>query len=67
VSTDQVSLFLALLALLAEIATVVLVAALVVHAAPPKTGWVAGLLDAVRPVALGMAATVAIVSMLGSL
>jgi disulfide bond formation protein DsbB len=66
-STDQVSLFLALLALLAEIATVVLVAALVVRAARPGTGWVAGLLDGVRPVALGVAAVVAIVSMLGSL
>jgi len=66
-STDQVSLFLALLALLAETATVVLVAALVVRAARPATGWAAGLLDAVRPVALGVAAVVAIVSMLGSL
>ena len=66
-STDQVSLFLALLALLAETATVVLVAALVVRAARPATGWAAGLLGAVRPVALGVAAVVAIVSMLGSL
>jgi disulfide bond formation protein DsbB len=66
-STDQVSLFLGLLALLAEIAAVVLVAALVVRAARPRTGWAAELLDAVRPVALGVAAVVAIVSMLGSL
>jgi disulfide bond formation protein DsbB len=66
-STDQVSLFLALLALLAEIATVVLVAALGVRAARPRIGWAAELLDAVRPVALGVAALVAIVSMLGSL
>ena len=66
-STDQVSLFLALLALLAELATVVLVAALVFRAARRGPGWVAGLLDGVRPVALGVAAVVAIVSMLGSL
>jgi disulfide bond formation protein DsbB len=66
-STDQVSLFLALLALLAEVASVVLVVALVVRAARPATGWAAGLLDGMLPVALGVAAVVAIVSMLGSL
>jgi disulfide bond formation protein DsbB len=44
-----------------------LVAALVVRAAKPRTGWAAGVLDGVRPVGLGVAAVVAIVSMLGSL
>ena len=66
-STDQVSLFLALLALLAEIAAVMLVAAAVVRAFRPATGWPVDLFDAVRPVALVVAAGVAIVSMLGSL
>lgn len=65
-STDQVSLFLALLALLAEIAAVGLVAALVVHAVRPATPWPADLLDAVRSVALVVAAGVAIVSTLGT-
>ncbi|HET6835309.1 MAG TPA: disulfide bond formation protein B [Acidimicrobiales bacterium] len=66
-STDQVSLFFALLALLAEIAAVGLVAALLVHAVRPTTPWPADLLDAVRSVALVVAAGVAIVSTLGSL
>jgi disulfide bond formation protein DsbB len=66
-STDQVSLFLALLALLAEIAAVGLIAAAVVHAVRPAIRWSAELLDAVRPVALVIAAGVAIVSTLGSL
>lgn len=66
-STDQVSLFLALLAVLAEVATVGLIAALVVHALRPEAGWSADLLDDVRPVALVIAAVVAIVSTLGSL
>jgi disulfide bond formation protein DsbB len=66
-STDQVSLFLALLALLAQVAALALVAALVIRAARPATRWPDELLAAVRPVALVVAATVAIVSMLGSL
>jgi disulfide bond formation protein DsbB len=66
-STDQVSLFLALLALIAEIATVGLVAAVVVQAVQPDLRWSTELLDAVRPVALAIAASVAIVSTLGSL
>jgi disulfide bond formation protein DsbB len=66
-STDQVSLFFALLALLAEMAAVALVAAAVVGAIRPATGWSTELLDAVRPVALVLAAAVAIVSTLGSL
>jgi disulfide bond formation protein DsbB len=66
-STDQVSLFLALLAMLAEIAAVGLVAAVVVHAVRPAARWPVDLLDAVRPVALLFAAGVAIVSTLGSL
>ena len=66
-STDQVSLFLALLALLAEIAAVGLVAAMVVHAVRPANRWSVDLLDTVRPAALVLAAGVAIVSTLGSL
>ena len=66
-STDQVSLFLALLALFAQGAAVGLVAAAVVHAVRPATHWPVDLIDAVRPVALLAAAGVAIVSTLGSL
>jgi disulfide bond formation protein DsbB len=66
-STDQVSLFLALLALLAELAAAVLLAAIVVRAARPRARWPTELLSAVRPVALVGAAAVAIVSTLGSL
>lgn len=66
-STDQVSLFLALLALLAELAAAVLLAAMVVRAARPRARWPTELLSAVRPVALVGAAAVAIVSTLGSL
>jgi disulfide bond formation protein DsbB len=66
-STDQVSLFLAFLALLAEIAAVGLIAAVVVHRVRPAIWWSTELLEAVRPVALVIAAGVAIVSTLGSL
>ena len=66
-STDQVSLFLALLALFAQGAAVGLVGAVVVRAVRPATHWPDDLLDAVRPVALVVAAGVAIVSTLGSL
>ena len=66
-STDQVSLFLALLALLAELAAAVLLAAMMVRAARPRARWPTELLCAVRPVALVGAAAVAIVSTLGSL
>ncbi len=66
-STDQVSLFLAFLALLAEIAAVGLIAAVVVHGVRPAIWWSTELLEAVRPVALVIAAGVAIMSTLGSL
>ena len=66
-STDQVSLFLALLALFAQGAAVGLVAAVAVRAVRPATHWPVDLLDAERPVALEVAAGVAIVSTLGSL
>jgi disulfide bond formation protein DsbB len=66
-STDQVSLFLALLALLAELAAAVLLAAIVVRAARPRARWPMELLAAVQPVALVVAAAVAIVATLGSL
>jgi disulfide bond formation protein DsbB len=66
-STDQVSLFLALLALLAELAVVGLVVAALVCAVRPTTRWSADLLDAVRPLAPWFAAAVAVVATLGSL
>lgn len=66
-STDQVSLFLALLALAAQAGTVALAVTLAVRALRPRTGWTHQALDAVRPAALAIAATVAIVATLGSL
>ncbi|MGH9212551.1 MAG: disulfide bond formation protein B [Acidimicrobiales bacterium] len=65
-STDQVSLFLALLALAAQVATVALVVATIWHRFAPDAGAVA-ILDAARPAALTIAATVAGVATLGSL
>jgi disulfide bond formation protein DsbB len=65
-STDQVSLFLALLALAAQVAAVTLVAAAIWHRIAPASE-AAAILDAVRPVALTVAATVAVVATLGSL
>jgi disulfide bond formation protein DsbB len=66
-STDQVSLFLALLALFAELAAAGLVATLVVRALRPTSRWCAEVVEGVRPVALTLAAAVAIVATLGSL
>jgi disulfide bond formation protein DsbB len=67
VSTDQVSLFLALLAVIAEITAVVVAAAAIVHRFRPGASGPGAVLDAVRPVALPLAAAVAVVSTLGSL
>jgi disulfide bond formation protein DsbB len=66
-STAQVSLFLALLAVLAQIATVGLVVATLMRARRPAPAPAGGVLDAIRPVALWLAAAVALVSTLGSL
>jgi disulfide bond formation protein DsbB len=66
-STDQVSLFLALLALAAEITAVVLVAALGGRRLVPTARWPGPILAAAEPVALALAAGVAVVAMLGSL
>jgi disulfide bond formation protein DsbB len=66
-STSQVSLFLALLALAAQLGAVTLVAALVWRWRSPQAPVPAAVLDAVRPAALGLAATVAAVAMAGSL
>jgi disulfide bond formation protein DsbB len=66
-SVNQVSLFLALLALLAEAATGGLVVTALARLVRPAAAWPAAVLDAVRPVALPLAAAVAIVATLGSL
>lgn len=66
-STDQVSLFLALLALLAQAAVVALASAALVRARRPDVAWAADLVEAVRPLALWSAAAVAAVALLGSL
>jgi disulfide bond formation protein DsbB len=67
VSTDQVSLFLATLALAAQIAAVTLVAALVWRVLAPAARGPALVRGAVGPVALMVAATVAIAATAGSL
>jgi disulfide bond formation protein DsbB len=66
-TTDQVSLFLALLAVLAEIGSLVLVVTLIAHAARPAAAWPRDVLSWVSPLALVLAAVVAAVAMLGSL
>jgi disulfide bond formation protein DsbB len=66
-STEQVSLFLALLAVLAQLTAVGLGILVVLRAARPRERLPAAVLDAVAPVALPLAAAVALVSTLGSL
>jgi disulfide bond formation protein DsbB len=66
-TTDQVSLFLALLAVLAEIGSLVIVVTLIAHAARPAAAWPRDVLSWVSPLALVLAAVVAAVAMLGSL
>lgn len=66
-TTDQVSLFLALLAVLAEIGSLVLVVTLVAHAVRPAAVWPREILSSVSPLALVLAAVVAAVALLGSL
>jgi disulfide bond formation protein DsbB len=67
VTTDQVSTFLALLAVAAELGAATLAVTLLVGLIRPATGWARGLLASVEPVALALAAAVAIVATLGSL
>ncbi len=66
-STDQVSLFLALLALAAQAGGAALVVTLAARALAPVARWPRAVIDAVGPVALTAAAAVAVVATLGSL
>lgn len=66
-STDQVSLFLALLAVIAQMTALGIVVAAVARRLVPGARWPVAALDAVRPVALPLAAAIAITAMLGSL
>ncbi|MFP3900535.1 MAG: disulfide bond formation protein B [Acidimicrobiia bacterium] len=66
-STDQVSLFLALLAVTAQAGAIALAVTLAVRALRPGAAWPHQALAAVRPAAPVLAATVAIVATLGSL
>ncbi|HEX5947530.1 MAG TPA: disulfide bond formation protein B [Acidimicrobiales bacterium] len=66
-STDQVTLFLALLAVAAEVAAAGLLVTLAARALAPRAGWPRQVIAAVGPVALLLAATVAVVATLGSL
>jgi disulfide bond formation protein DsbB len=67
VSTDQVSTFLALLAVVAEVGAAVLAVTLLVRWSHPRAGWPRQVLASVGPLALGLAAAVATVATLGSL
>jgi disulfide bond formation protein DsbB len=66
-TTDQASLFLALLAVVAEVGSLVLAVTLVARALRPKAEWPREVLSGVGPLALVLAAAVATVAMLGSL
>ena len=66
-TTDQVSTFLALLAVVAEVGAVALAVTLLARWARPSAGWPRQVLASVGPLALGLAAAVATVAMLGSL
>ncbi len=66
-STDQVSLFLALLALAAQLGAVGLVVTLTTRALAPAARWPRAVIAAVGPAALAVAAAVAVVATLGSL
>jgi len=67
VSTDQVTLFLALLAVAAQAGAGLLFVTLAARALTPAAAWPRQVLDAVGPVALTIAAGVAIVATAGSL
>ena len=66
-STDQVSLFLALLAVIAELATLGLIVVAVARRVAPAAAWPQAALDGIRPLALPLAAAIAITCVLGSL
>lgn len=66
-STDQVSLFLALLALAAEAGAVALAVTLAARALTPRARWPHQVIEAAGPAALTVAAAVAIVATAGSL
>lgn len=66
-STDQVTLFFALLAVAAEVAAAGLLVTLVARALAPRADWPRQVIAAVGPVALLLAAAVAVVATLGSL
>jgi disulfide bond formation protein DsbB len=66
-STDQVSLFLALLAVIAELTAAGLLVTAIARLVRPSAAWPVAVLDAVRPVALQLASAIAITAMLGSL
>jgi hypothetical protein len=67
VSTDQVTLFFALLALAAQAGAVGVAATLAARALAPRARWPHQVIDAVGPAALALAAAVAVVALLGSL
>jgi hypothetical protein len=66
-SVNQVTLFLALLALVAEAATIAVAVTALARLLRPAAAWPRDALAAVRPVALPLAAAVAVVATLGSL
>ena len=66
-TTDQVSTFLALLAVVAEVGAAALAVTLVVRLARPGAAWPRRTVASVEPLALALAATVATVATLGSL
>jgi disulfide bond formation protein DsbB len=67
VSTDQVNLFLGLLAVAAQLGAATVLVTLVARAVSPRARWPHRVVDALGPAALVVAATVAVVAMLGSL
>lgn len=66
-STDQVNLFLGLLAMAAQAGAAVVLVTLVVRAMAPRARWPHQVVEAVGPVALLVSAAVAVVATLGSL
>jgi disulfide bond formation protein DsbB len=66
-TTDQVSLFLALLAVLAEVGAAVLVVTLAGRLLSPEAEWPRRVIASIGPLALVLAAVVATVATLGSL
>jgi disulfide bond formation protein DsbB len=67
VSTDQVSVFFALLALLAELGAVLLALSLIARRISPAAQWPRAVLASVSPLTLVLAASVATAATLGSL